>query len=226
MKGLLITILVLVILGMLKVGVRVLYQQKKVRLEVLISKFKIVLLGKDEKPKKAKVPKVKKDQPAKPKKEKKTKSNLKSKSVQPSASQTGEKKPKKKGKFKPWIDAALAYWQEILQLIGRVLTSPTLDDLQLEIRVGGGDAEKCAMTYGKICAIVGGVLPVVENTFGIRKRRIEVYPCFDRDDLDIMADVSITLRIYEIFALVFALLGLGLKIFLEARKNKKGGAAV
>lgn len=224
MKGLLITIFILLILGMIKVGVHVLYQQKKLRLEALISRFKIVILGQEKKPKKQK--------PAKPPKEKKSNKNKKTDEKQQTVSsadssvKTSEKKPKQKGKFKPWIDAVLAYWQEILQLIGRVLTSPTLDDLQIEVRVGGGDAEKCAMTYGKICAIVGCVLPGVENTFGIRKRRIEIYPCFDRDDLDIMADVSITLRIYEIFALVFALLGLGLKIFLEARKNKKGGAAV
>ena len=119
------------------------------------------------------------------------------------------------------LQAVLAYWREILSLIGRVLTTPTLDVLRLELLVGGKDAENCAMTYGRICAVVGSVLPVVENTFGIRKRKIDVLCCFDRDSLDITAETSITVRIYEVFALVFALLGLGLKILLESRKNKK-----
>ena len=223
MKGLLITLAVLLILALIKVGVRVLYQQKQLQVEVLISRFKLIIVGDRKKKKKKKHKSDKKEK--KPAKEK-----AKSAKTEASSEKTdqnnkdGSKKSKQKGKLKPWIDALLTYWREILELIGRVLTSPTLDDLQLEIRVGGSDAEACAMTYGRICAIVGGVLPVVENTFGIRKRRIEVYPVFDGDKLEISADVSITLRIYEIFALAFALLGLGLKLFLEARNNKKGGA--
>ena len=102
-----------------------------------------------------------------------------------------------------------------------MLTSPTLDVLKLQILVGGKDAEACAMTYGRICAVVGCVLPVVENTFGIRKRQIDVRCCFDRENLDISAEAAITIRIYEIFALAFAMLGLGLKLLLAAKNNKK-----
>ena len=225
MKGLLITLAVLLVLALIKVGVRVIYRNKQLQVDVLISRFKLVVVGDKKKTKK------KKSKPVKPKKAEKTGGKISSKKDTAAAATDQKaseenKKPKQKGKLKPWIDALLTYWREILELIGRVLRSPTLDDLQLEIRVGGSDAEACAMTYGRICAIVGGVLPVVENTFGIRKRRIEVYPVFDGEKLDFSADVSITLRIYEIFALVFALLGLGLKLFLEARKNKKGGATL
>ena len=223
MKGLLITLAVLLILALIKVGVRVLYQQKQLQVEVLISRFKLIIVGDRKKKKKKKHKSDKKEK--KPAKEKTKSAKAKaSAEITDQNNKDSSKKSGQKGKLKPWIDALLTYWREILELIGRVLTSPTLDDLQLEIRVGGFDAEACAMTYGRICAIVGGVLPVVENTFGIRKRRIEVYPVFDGEKLDISADVSITLRIYEIFALAFALLGLGLKLFLEARNNKKGGA--
>ena len=167
MKGLLITLLILLILGMIKVGVLAQYQKKIFRLDVLIGRLKLTVVGKEKKTSK----------PPKPKKEKKNKEKpAKNVKVQKNAAggeETASKKTEEKGKWKPWLQAVLAYWQDILSLIGRVLTSPTLDDIQLEILVGG-DAEKCAMTYGKICAIVGGVLPVVENTFGIRKRRTAV----------------------------------------------------
>ena len=219
MKGLLITLLILLILGMIKVGVRAQYQKKKFRLDVLICRFKLTVVGQEEKF--SKIPKPQKEKKQENFSPKHAKESQKTSDGKKAASS----KLKDKGKWKPWLDAVLVYWQEILSLIGKVLTSPTLDDIQIEVLVGG-DAEKCAMTYGRICSIVGVVLPVVENTFGIRKRRIDIIPSFDRDGLEISADVSLTLRIYEIFALVFALLGLGLKIYLEVKNNKKGGAAV
>ena len=197
---------ILAFLAMVKIGVRVTYAEKKFRLELLISKLKMVLIGDD-----------------KPKKHKKEKNKTQIKPTKQVEEKPKPSKAKKKGSIlqNPWVQAVLGYWRELLALVGRVLTSPTLDVLRLQIWVGASDAEKCAMTYGRICAVIGGVLPVVENTFGIRKRQINVWCCFDRDDLDISAEAAITIRVYEIFALVFALLGFGIKIFLQARNNKK-----
>lgn len=209
----LLVLLVLFVLSMIKIGVHVLYEGKKLQLELLVSKYKMILVG-DEK-KTNKPPKMKKT----------IEETEKKKQAQASKSSNNSKKqdtkPKEKGKWKPLIQTVLSYWREILSLVGRVLTTPTLDVLRLELQVGGKDSEDCAMTYGRICAIIGAVLPVVENTFGIRKRKIDVLCCFDRDSLEIAAEASITVHIYEVFALVFALLGLGLKILLESRKNKK-----
>lgn len=129
---------------------------------------------------------------------------------------------KKKGKplENPWVKAAVDHRRELLELVGRVLKSPTLDRLRLELQVGGADAEQCALRYGRICAALGGALPVVENTFGIRKRTIAVQCRYDLPATCISAEAAITLRIYEIFALAFALLGLGIKLYLQARKYK------
>lgn len=205
MKTLLILAVILIALGLIKVGVHIWYVEKNVRLELLIFRFKMVLMGEDKPEKKQKKkPKEKKKEAPKPEKQKKTAA-----------------KPKKKGSMKPLISAVLQYWREILGIIGRVLTMPTLDILRAEICVGNADAEKCALTYGKCCAIVGAVLPVVENTFRVKKRDIQVRPCFDRESLEIQAEAAVTVRIYEVFALVFALLGLGIKILLQARTNKK-----
>ena len=208
MRGLLVWVIVLgilAVLAMVKVGVHVTYDEKKLRVELLVSRFKILLAG-DDKPEKPT-----KKKPAKEKKEAKPKAQEK------------PKPKRKKGKLleNPWVQAVLDYWQELLTLVGRVLKSPTLDVLRLQLWVGGGDSDKCAMTYGRVCAILGGVLPVVENTFGIRRREINVWCCYDRDSIDVSAETAITVRIYEIFALVFALLGLGIKILLQARTYKK-----
>ncbi len=195
----------LALLAAAKVGVHVSYLEKKLRLDLLVSKFRFTILGGEaKKPKRQKKRQAPKEKTQKPKAEK-----------APKAQKEG------KPDLKPWLQAAQTYWRELLELVGRVLTSPTLDVLKLQILVGGKDAEACAMTYGRICAVVGCVLPVVENTFGIRKRQIDVRCCFDRENLDISAEAAITIRIYEIFALAFALLGLGLKLLLAAKNNKK-----
>ena len=210
MRGLTVWFIVLaalVLLAMVKVGVRVTYDEKKLRVELLIFRFKMVLLGDD-----------KTEKPEKPKKEKTKKDK------RPSVrSESKQQKPKEKKKIlqNPWVQAVLEYWRQLLALVGRVLTTPTLDVLRLQLWVGGGDSEKCAMTYGRVCAILGGVLPVVENTFGIRKRQIAVWCCYDRDAIDVSAEAAITVKIYEVFALVFALLGLGIKLLIQARNYKK-----
>ena len=210
MRGLTVWFIVLaalVLLAMVKVGVRVTYDEKKLRVELLIFRFKMVLLG-DDKPEK----------PEKPKKEKTKKDK------RPSVrSESKQQKPKEKKNIlqNPWVQAVLEYWRELFALLGRGLTTPTLDVLRLQLWVGGGDSEKCAMTYGRVCAILGGVLPVVENTFGIRKRQIAVWCCYDRDAIDVSAEAAITVKIYEVFALVFALLGLGIKLLIQARNYKK-----
>ena len=198
-----IVLAVLAFLAMVKVGVRVIYDEKKLRLELLISKFRLVLVGEDKPQKKKK---------ANPKQEKPVK--------QPKPKSKPER-PKQKLLDNPWVQAVMAYWRELLALVGRILTSPTLDVLRLQLWVGGGDSEKCAMTYGRVCAVLGGILPVVENTFGIRRRQIEVWCCYDRPSIDVSAEAAITIRIYEIFVLAFALLGLGIKLFIQARNNKK-----
>lgn len=209
MKGLLIVLLILLLLGMIKVGVHAFYEEKKLKLDLILSRFRLTVIGKEKKDRKP--PKAKK------KKTEKTPAQKKKTEASP------EKKKTAGGfqKLKPWLEAVMDYWQDLFSLIGRVLSSPTLDILRLEITVGAGDAESCAMTYGKICAMVGALLPVVENTFTVKKRSVEILCFFDRDSIEITAESAITLRIYEIFALVFALLGLGLKILFQARKYKK-----
>ena len=195
----------LALLAAAKVGVHVSYLEKKLRLDLLVSKFRFTILG---------------GEPKKPKRQKKRQAP-KEKTQKPKAEKAPKAQKEGKPDLKPWLQAAQTYWRELLELVGRVLTSPTLDVLKLQILVGGKDAEACAMTYGRICAVVGCVLPVVENTFGIRKRQIDVHCCFDRENLDISAEAAITIRIYEIFALAFALLGLGLKLLLAEKNNKK-----
>lgn len=195
----LLVVLILTSIAIIQVGLNISYQNKELGLELRLWRFHIDLMAERPARKRQSTRKVSAKKP----KHEKTK---------------GEKQNLLQN---PWVKALLEYWRDILSLVGRILKSPTLDVLQLQIFVGGSDAEACAMTYGKVCAVIGGVLPVVENTFGIRKRQIKVLCCYDRSSIDINAKASITVRIHEIFSLVFAGLGLGIKIFIFVHKLKK-----
>ena len=210
MKAWMIWVPILVFLAFCRIGIRIVYRNNKLLLWLTVSKFTKQLIG-EKKNKREKVPKNKKSTPNPQKAEnKKTESHKAIESKKHDGAST-----------KPWISAILEYWQEIIALIGRVLTTPTLDILNINIAVGAADAEACAMTYGRICSIIGGCLPVIENTFRIKKRSIDVSCFFDREKIDVDAETSITVRVYEVFVLLFALLGLGIKILVKAQKIKK-----
>lgn len=128
---------------------------------------------------------------------------------------------KKRKGSSPLVRAAMDHWQEILSLVGRVLTAPTLELLQMEVQVGDPDPAQCAVRYGQICGAVGCVLPVLENTFQIKKRSIHTQCAFEQEDSSWYGEVIAILRVYEIVVLAVALLGLGIKILLQARTMKK-----
>ena len=146
----------------------------------------------------------------------------------------GEKqKPEKEKKQKPtgsssgkkrklgWFEAVQNNWLEIISLLGRILSTPTLDVLRLQVNVGGKDPQACALTYGKICAVVGAFLAPLENTFRVIKRDISVNCCFEQEKIDVEGEVEVTLRIYEILTLAVAALRVGLKFYRDAKNNMK-----
>ncbi len=114
--------------------------------------------------------------------------------------------------------ALLERRSELLSLIGKVLKSPTLDLLRLHIAVGGSDSE---MTYGKICAGMGAGLPVLYNTFRVKKDDIRVTCRYDLPKVVIMAEIEATIRICEVFALIGMVIGLLVKIYLTKKRNDK-----
>lgn len=122
---------------------------------------------------------------------------------------------------KPWMRSVADNWQELLQLIGRVLTAPTLDTLLLKIEVGGKEPDQCAMQYGGICSIVSGVLAALENTFDIKKRSVEIQCRFDKDCTEIEAEAAISLKVYEIIILAAALLKMAIKLYRQTKTNMK-----
>lgn len=185
-------LLLLVLLGLVRVGVHVVYDGA-LRLRILVGKLKISL-PKEKKPKKqtAKEPKP------------------------------TEKPQEAKSDGKAWLQAALAHWQDILSLLGRALHMPKLDPLILHVTAGGPDPVARALNYGRAWAVLGGVLPVLENTFRIGKREIGVQCGDNQEEFTFYMETGLTVRIYEILLLGI----LGLKVLIQIYRTKSSEKAV
>lgn len=190
MKVLLIVLLILVLLGMLKVGVHFVWDGEA-KLQLLLWKFRISLPGKK---------KTGQDAPE-----------------SAAVSQTMDTVQQKSAGLKGLLKACLAHWQEILELVGRAFRMPRIDVLTLHATAGGPDAAACALNYGKLWAAAGGVLPVLENTFCIGKREIEIRCDYAQRENSYYARVDITVRIYKLLILAF----LGMKLLVQLHNESK-----
>lgn len=206
MIGWLITLVLLALFLFLKIGIRFLWESNTSVLKICVGPFCFRLSTDEKKPKKKKVNPKKAEQ--------------KSKTVVSTQGSDAKKKDKKpmSPTLKSWIYAVWERRGELFSMIGKVLRSPTLDLLRLHLAVGGDDAE---MTYGKICAGLGAGLPVLYNTFRVKKDDIHVSCRYDLDKLEIMAEVEATIMVYEVFAIVGTVISLLAKIYLTKKRNEK-----
>lgn len=180
MKALLIVLLLLFLLGLLKVGVHIVWDGGAA-VQLLIWKFRISF------------PRKKASKKRDPGKE----SDKAPAQAKQDALKTHD-----------LFQAALANWREILALIGKAVRTPRLDVLELRLTAGGRDAADCALNYGRLWAAAGGILPVLENTFRIGKREIDVRCDYNQKEISCFAQVDLTVRIYEL--LILGVLGLKL----------------
>ncbi len=123
-----------------------------------------------------------------------------------------KKSPKQAEKIKTYLNLVKIHWQDILEIIKRVVRAPVLERLFVNIQAGGKDPEVCAMTYGRICAGISSVLPVISHVFTIKKQQIQVDCRFDLLKTEISAEGEIILRVYEAISLAVFLLGKFIKI--------------
>lgn len=205
MIGWIVALILLALLLLLKVGVRFRWDNDCSVLKIRIGcvRFSLSTDQKKQKNKKARKPKNTKE--------------IQQKSESQSLAQ-GKQKKSISPALKSWIRALIDCRGELLALIGKVLTSPTLDLLRLHIDVGGNDAE---MQYGKICAGLGAGLPVLYHTFRVKKDDIRVSCRYDIPKIKIMAEVEATVMIYEIFTIIGTVIGLLVKLYLTKKRNDK-----
>lgn len=131
------------------------------------------------------------------------------------------KTPKTKKTSNPWTGILLAHWQELLELVGRVLCMPVLDPFILRVTFGGDDPADTAIRYGQAWAMVGAVMPVLEHSFQIGKRDIDVCCKPDEENISVYAKAGLSVRIGQCVSLAVYAFGLFLRLYRQTRQNEK-----
>jgi hypothetical protein len=200
MIALLIVVTALVLLCLLPVGARVVYDHTGAKVLLLVGPVSVCLYPRP--------PKAKKAEKAGSKKRKKD-------------------KPPKEPKEKEPLGGKLPLFRQLLSLgleaLGCLRRKLILKNLTVCLTVGGQgeDPAGSGVTYGRAWAAVGALIPVLENTFNIRKRDIRVNIDFTSSETIIYADGSILLRVGDILWIAVFYGIQGLKLFLKHKK--KGG---
>ena len=200
MTGWLVAIGILVLIAILPVGVRLIYDADGLILSLLLGAVKIKLF-----PKASGDKKIKKKKP-----EKKQKQSKQEQKTKP-AKKTGGKITD----FLPLVDVGLKF-------LNRFRRKLRVKCLEINYVMAGGDPGDLALNYGKAWAAVGNIMPLLERIFVIKKRNVQVQCDFSADLATIYARLDITITVGRIVGLAVKYGVLALREFLKIKN--KGGA--
>lgn len=200
--GWFIAITVLVLLAVLPVGVRALYDSDGPVVQILAGPIRfLVFPSRKDKPKKEKVKKdKKKEKPA-------------------SRSGTNKSKQGKGGSiqdFMPLVRTALDF-------LGDFRRKLRIRRLELNLVLAGGDPCDLATNYGKAWAALGNLWPRLEQLFVIKKRNVEIQCDYEASQTLVTACVEITITVGRLLALVAVYGFRGIKEFMKLQNIRKGG---
>ena len=193
--GWLIALGILLLLGMMPLGLRVGYDDAGLRASLLIGPVKLFLYPRQPKEKKAKT-----------ETEKQSKSSGKAKTSGGSVSD-----------FLPLV-------QLILSLLDNFRKQLYITHLRLKLILGGGDPCDLALNYGRGWAVLGNILPLLEQVFVVKKRDLEVECDFTADQTTIVAGADIVIRLWQLLAILLIHGPKVIKEYLRIMKIRKGGA--
>ncbi len=211
------------VIAMLRVGARATLEDGVFGLRVLAGPVKLTLLPKAEKEEKAEPEEEEKEPKKKPKKRKKAK---KKKEKAEAEAPAGEKKEKKKLPIKIDLELISTVLSALGELLGRLRRKISIDKLTVHYTVAAEDPASAAMTFGYASAGLNALMPAVENIFKVKDRDVGVAVTFDESEADITLDAQLTLAVWEIFYIVFAVWPVVKNIvrqFLNKRKVDKNG---
>lgn len=189
---------ILVLLCLIPLGVRAVYNSEGVKLWLLIGPVKMRLFPKPEKPKKKGSPKKEKAAASKKKPEK--------------------QESKEGGSMKDFLPL-LGVAKRLLAGFFRKLR---VRKLELNLILAGDDPCDLAINYGKTWAAAGSLIPVLEEIFVIRKRDVEVQCDFTAEETKVYAAADITILTGRLLGLAAVYGFQALREFLKIRKKRKG----
>ena len=215
--GVIIAIIVAIML--VPVGADVAYEGGELRLSAKVCGVLLQL-----------IPKPPADE-TKPKKEKKPKKPKKQKKQPEEQAQTGEEKPKKKLNLDFSMDEVMGLVKSVLRGLGRFGRKLSVDRFLLHYTAAGKDPCNTAMTFGYVNGALTTLAPICRRSFDAKDVDVWTDVDFTTEKTKVDFGVALTIRIGQIFGVVFTILfgALGIIIkhkfreFKEKRANKKAG---
>jgi hypothetical protein len=212
--GWLIAFIILFLLAILPLGASVKYNAEGPLVRIIAGPVRLTVFPMKKKEKKEKKPKDKKEKKKKDKKEKAKKEPKK-----------GKEKPKEEKKEKGGsILDFLPLVQVGLDLLNDFRWKLRLNRLELKLIMAADDPADLGINYGRAWAAVGNLVPMLERSFVIKKKDIEVECDFTTSETLVIARLDITITLGRIIALVVVNGIRGLREFLKIMKKRKGGA--
>ena len=100
--------------------------------------------------------------------------------------------------------------------------------LNIRVALANGNPAKLALSTGRAWEILGITVPILEQGFKIKERRLDVYPDFTAKKTDVDAELQIRLLLGGLFWMALRYSLRALKIFLSGKfkKNKTRPAPV
>ena len=204
--GWLIAFGILVLLAILPLGAKIVYDSDGFLLQIIAGPICIPIL-----------PKKKKDGE---KKKKKKKDKKKKGGTQKGTAADGQAKKKKKGgpitDFLPLVKTAL----DLLNAFRKKLRIKRLD---LKLIMAADDPCDLAINYGRANAALGNLWPQLERCFVIKKRNVEIECDFEASETLIQTRADITITLGWLLAIVVFYGVRGVKQFIQIKNKRKGG---
>ena len=206
--GWLIAFIILFLLAILPLGASIKYNSEGSLVRIIAGPIRFTVFPMKKKEKKEKKPKEKKQKKEKPKKEsKKTKDKPK------------EEKKEKGGSILDFLPLV----QVGLDLLDDFRWKLRLNRLELKLIMAADDPADLGLNYGRAWAAVGNLVPMLERSFVIKKKDIEVECDFTTTETLIVARLDITITLGRMIALAVVNGIRGLREFLKIMKKRKGG---
>lgn len=112
--------------------------------------------------------------------------------------------------------------EKLPPILGRALRrtgrSVRFQPLKVYVLVAGGDPADTALLYGRLEAALHGALPVLERAVRIRDRDVRLFLDFSAREMDVIADVGVSLRPGSLVWIALRAGGSLLKWFLGFRR--------
>ncbi len=220
-------LLLLAVILLTPAGVRFRYDQGDLSLLVRFGPLKLQIFPRKEKKPSRRKPKEKK--PEKKQAEKKAAADPEKKPAEKTAAEKSapeKPKPKKKAEKKPRAkinrEQILYSLETLPPILGRALKRTgrrlRLTPLKVHLLVAGPDPADTALLYGRLEAALGAALPALHRLVRIKDQDVRLFLDFQREQMDLIADVGLSLRPWDLVSVGLRAGGSLLKWYLRFRK--------